>query len=117
MKKMTLVVLSVMLGICYAYPAKRTTTETFYGTKARNSDVNPCKGRTKTICGTVTTTIEEYSVSSVHITKTFLDSERRVIDSNSYVSFETGDQVISRIQQMLPPNATLTIEIDNDIEE
>ena len=56
-------------------------------------------------------------MSSVHITKTFLDSERRVIDSNSYVSFETGDQVISRIQQMLPPNATLTIEIDNDIEE
>lgn len=115
MKKIVLFAI-IGLGIAFSGTAKTVTT-TFLGTKARNSETNPCKGATTRVCATVSQDIPDTpALPSIRVTVTVKDAEGRILRTNSYDSNEDQDVITQRIIQSAPANAFVTVS-ENSIHE
>lgn len=79
-----------------ALAANDKIIHTYYGTKARNSALNPCKGACTLICGTIETTNSAISEDVTLVTSVVKDSEGNVLSTSYQIVEESADVVMSR---------------------
>lgn len=87
----------------------------YYGSKARNSNVNPCKGALVDVCAEITTQIwldkSNILSSQTMVRNTTLDSENKIIRTEEHATDLTPTVVLDNIIKTLPENAVI-ISID-----
>lgn len=90
-----------------------TVVMEYYGSKARDSYKNPCKGKTIRVCGKATKEIQIQQGFAM-VTETVMDNEGRVLSRNSYRTMEAPATVVNQILSTVPENAVATIIADNE---
>lgn len=99
MNKKNFMAAVVLLGVCISANAQKTvTTQTYYGTKASNG-TNPCKGPTRSICATITTTTTPLSAVSTSIEICTRDPENRVVHTDIYIDPRPMEVVLKELQE------------------
>jgi len=90
MSKVLLAAMAVLLGCGSANATPGDdggkTVYTFYGTKARNSAINPCKGVTRDKCGTVTVSKYSNADNTMLVVKVARDNEGTILATDSYIT-------------------------------
>lgn len=109
-KALLLAILSIGMGFS---ASAETVLMEYYGSKARDSYKNPCKGETIRVCGKVTKEIQIQQGFAV-VTETVMDNEGRVLSRSSYRTMETPATVVNKILTTVPENAVATIIADNE---
>lgn len=105
---MAIIALSVGLSA-----SAETVLMEYYGTKARNSYTNPCKGETIRKCAVITKDIQIQQHLST-VTETVMDREGRVLNCSSYTTIETPETIVRKILATVPDNAVATVISDNE---
>lgn len=111
MKKF-IVLAFITLCMSMASSAETVVME-YYGSKARDSYKNPCKGETIRVCGKVTKEIQIQQGFAM-VVETVMDPEGRVLSRDSYRTMEAHATVVNQILSTVPENAVATIIVDNE---
>lgn len=111
MKKF-IVMAFLSLGIGLSASAETVLME-YYGSKARDSYKNPCKGETIRVCGKAIKQVQIEQGFSI-VTETVTDDKGRVINRSSYQTMDKPAIVTNRILLTMPDNAVATIISDNE---
>ena len=109
--------LAMVAGIAISSSAELVCEE-FRGTKANNSDVNPCKGSTTRVCAKRWRNIQTLQglQTGVQIKETVYDGNGNRISSSSYqIMNATPSSVIADMERMLPYNATMYVVPDDEM--
>lgn len=110
MRKKILFLIGVAVVVSFSISAKVVTT-TYYGTKARNSEINPCKGRTTRVCGTISTTLPDVPNSGM-LQQTIRDENGKIIAVDYLPFMGTQEYFISKTMEKAPENAIVTVYED-----
>ncbi len=113
MKKILLFALALGLAVC---ASEAREIKTFRGTRAVQSDVNPCAGATTRVCGTIV--IEDGKNDSgdevkVTIKRYGADGTVTSVESFTSTDYLSPSEEKAKILENFydcPPNATITIE-------
>lgn len=112
MKKFLLVAtLATGIGLSMSTSAE-VITRKYYGTKANNSAINPCKGTILYLCGEITTQtwIDKSNILSTQtmVRNTVVNPENKIIATEEYTTDLTPRLVLDDIIKKLPENAVIT---------
>lgn len=108
MKKIIFLALAI-LSVSFTAMAETSITREYYGSKARDSKKNPCKGDLEALCGTVKVTTKLESATRINVTETYFNDKSQLVNQVAYQTDETIDQIIIRYQNETPENAVLFI--------
>lgn len=116
MKKIIFLALA-LLSVSFTTMAEKTITREYYGSKARDSKKNPCKGDVDSLCGTVKITTDAESATRINVTELYFNEKNQIVNQVAYQTEETMDQLIVRFQNETPENAILFINHTNGHDE
>lgn len=116
MKKIIFLALA-LLPVSLTAMAEKTITREYYGSKARDSKKNPCKGDLESLCGKVTVTTKAESATRINVTEIYFNERSQIVNQVAYKTEETMDQLIIRLQNETPENAMLFISRTNGHDE
>jgi hypothetical protein len=112
----TLLMAIIAVGMGFSASAETVLME-FYGTKARNSYTNPCKGETIRLCGRVLKDIQVSAQGLTIVTETVMDDQGQIINSSTYCTSKEPGEILEETLTSAPDNSTTTIYTGNEIPE
>lgn len=107
-------VLVVIIAQAICAIAHTVVVKDFYGTKARNSKKNPCKGECIHKCGDIRTQYVTIAPGVVAVTEIMVDIDGNVVYHESYMQQSSEDEAVSNlIENYVEENVVITVEDDD----
>lgn len=112
MKKILVLMAIIVQSICAM--ADTVVEKIYYGTEARNSKKNPCKGECIYVCGKVTTKYVAVVPGIVAVTEVMTDGKGNIIYQESYTQeFFEVEAIADLVGNSVEENVTITVDTDD----